>query len=62
MDAAGRPLYRENEGCRHAFATHAVAEGLELDRVRKVLGHTTTKTTERYARLATSGLVGVIRR
>lgn len=48
--------YRENEGLRHAFATHAVERGFDLDQVGAYLGHTSTSTTRRYARIATGEL------
>ena len=34
---------------RHTFATHLVASGQSLFSVGKLLGHSTTKVTERYA-------------
>jgi integrase len=37
---------------RHSFASLAVAEGLSLHIVAKLLGHSRTATTERYAHLA----------
>jgi integrase len=37
---------------RHTFASHLVARGVHLLVVARLLGHTTTKMTERYAHLA----------
>lgn len=62
VDGAGRHLFPPNEGMRHCWGTEAVNRGVGLDVVGKVLGHTSEKTTRRYARLSTAGLVGVIRR
>lgn len=33
---------------RHAFATHQLEAGLSLYKLKKILGHTSIKTTERY--------------
>jgi site-specific recombinase XerD len=46
---------------RHAFGTHAVNRGVTLDHTCAYMGHTESKTTKRYAKLDTSGLVGVLR-
>ena len=37
---------------RHTFAAHALEESVPLQRVRSMLGHTSTSTTQRYAQLA----------
>ena len=60
MDALQRkaaPLY---EGTRHSFATLALNAGAELYHVQRYLGHTDSKTTERYAKLADESLSSVI--
>ena len=41
---------------RHTFATHLVASGQSLFSVGKLLGHSTTKVTERYAHADLDGL------
>jgi integrase len=41
---------------RHTFATHLVASGQSLFSVGKLLGHSTTKVTERYAHADIDGL------
>ena len=41
---------------RHTFATHLVASGQSLFSVGKLLGHSTTKVTERYAHANIEGL------
>jgi integrase len=61
VDTSGRPIYRENEGLRHAFGTHAVNRGVPLDRAGAYLGHSERRTTERYAKLAGEGLSDVLR-
>jgi len=58
---AGGVLFAENEGLRHAFGTHAVNRGVGLDRAGAFMGHTSEKTTRRYAKLSTVGLVDVLR-
>jgi len=37
---------------RHTFASWLVSEGVELIKVRDLLGHTSIRMTERYAHLA----------
>lgn len=37
---------------RHTFASHLVMNGADLYTVQKLLGHSSVKTTERYAHLA----------
>lgn len=37
---------------RHTFAAHALEGSVPLQRVRSMLGHTSTSTTQRYAQLA----------
>ncbi len=53
--------FKPNEALRHAFGTHAVNRGVALDRTGAYMGHTETKTTKRYAKLDTAGLVDVLR-
>lgn len=52
------PLY---EGTRHSFATALLARGVEREKVQRILGHTSSATTDRYAKLADGALVEVLR-
>jgi integrase len=48
-----RPLYRTHD-LRHTFASHLASSGESLMTIGKLVGHRNTKTTERYAHLATN--------
>ncbi len=50
------------EGTKHAFASNAIAAGVDLYRLRDFLGHKDARSTERYARLADVGRLEVLRR
>ena len=43
--------YRRHDN-RHTYASHLVSSGLSLEIVGRLLGHTSTTTTKRYAHLA----------
>lgn len=45
---------------RHSFGMQRLNEGYSLDEVRAVMGHTTPKTTERYAQYQLKSLQGII--
>lgn len=59
LAAAGCPAVRFHD-LRHSFASQLVCAGAPLYAVGKVLGHSTIKTTERYAHLAPSALREVV--
>lgn len=44
------------QGTRHSFASQAINKGVDLYRVQRFLGHTSPKTTQKYAHLDTDGL------
>ena len=49
------------EGCKHSFATDAIARGVPERHLQRYLGHSDLKSTRRYALLADSALIDVIR-
>jgi site-specific recombinase XerD len=51
--------FKPNEALRHAFATGVVNRGVEMERTSAYLGHSDTRTTRRYAKLAGENLVDV---
>ena len=44
------------EGTKHSFASDALESGIELDRIRKFLGHSDPRSTEKYAKLSDKSL------
>jgi hypothetical protein len=52
---------RSNEALRQVFGACAVNRGVALDHTGAYMGHTETKTTKRYAKLDTAGLVDVLK-
>src|SRR6266851_51414 len=49
---AGLPAIMTPHMLRHSFATHQIGEGLELEELRKLLGHASIATTQVYTQLA----------
>ena len=49
------------EGCKHSFATEAIARGVPERHLQTYLGHADVRSTRRYALLADSALIQVLR-
>ena len=54
-DQAGLPQFRMHD-CRHAYASFLVNSGRTLYEVQQILGHSTSKVTERYSHLSSATL------
>jgi len=55
------PLVSLRQASRHSTATDLLRKGAELEKIRRLLGHTNIKMTERYARWSDQALVSVMR-
>jgi len=58
---ASVPVVSLRQASRHSTATDLLRKGAELEKIRRLLGHTSTKMTERYARWSSQALVSVMR-
>ena len=45
---------------RHSYATRCINEGIRIEVVAKLLGHSTTRQTSHYARLLQKSIVGEV--
>ena len=59
-DKVGAPAVNLYQGTRHSLGVQKLSEGHSLDILRDIFGHTTTKTTRRYAEANMDGKRRVI--
>jgi site-specific recombinase XerD len=55
------PLVPIRQASRHSIATDLLRKGAELEKIRRPVGHSNVKMTERYARGSDRALVSVVR-
>jgi len=59
--AAGVPRVPLRQASRHSTATDLLRKGASPEEIRRLLGHTNARMSERYARWSDQGLVAVMR-
>jgi site-specific recombinase XerD len=52
------PMYN---GLKHSFECQRLNDGFSIEQIRAVMGHTNTKTTERYAKYLTDKLSPIMK-
>jgi integrase len=58
---AGVPFVPLRQASRHSTATDLLRKGASLEEIRRLLGHTNARMSERYARWSDQALVAVMR-
>ena len=61
VKTAGLPPVGLYEGTKHSFATDAIRRGVPERSLQRFLGHASVMSTRRYARLADTALLEVLR-
>ncbi len=61
VEAAELPPISLYEGTKHSFATDAIRRGVPERHLQRFLGHKNVQSTRRYARLADTALIEVLR-
>ena len=49
------------QGLKHSFGCQRLNAGFPMEAIRDIMGHTSTKTTERYAKYALDSLAQVMK-